>query len=377
MQLQIQRFDYIKAMLLVLLSLLLATSAGASYAATRNLVVQNVKAGEQKRIALVIGNSDYESQEVPKLVNPVNDARSMAETLNKLGFQVTEVTNATQKEMNRAIASFGERLNPNTVALFYFAGHGLQVKGKNYLVPIDAEISGEASIPAETVDVDTVLAQLEYSPMSIVILDACRNNPFKRARSIGGGGLAQMDAPKGSFIAYATSPGKTAEDGAGGNGLYTQALLKNIQAPGISLEEVFKRVRKDVSQATGDEQIPWESTSLTGNFYFNGSPSEGIERTFWESIKNSTIRADFDTYLTRYPKGLFVDEATKARDRLTKQELEAAAQRQAEQNRVEQEKQQLQADRQKMESEVKEQAEELAKQKKGKPAPAPYVPPAF
>jgi hypothetical protein len=378
-----RRVGFFNGILLILIPVLMMAGAIDAYAATRNLVVQNVRAGAQKRVALVIGNGKYQSEEVPQLANPVNDARSMAEALNKLGFEVTEVTDATQKEMNRAIANFGASLEPTSVALFYYAGHGLQVKGKNYLVPVDADISGEASIPAETVDVDTVLAQLDSSTMSIVILDACRNNPFKKARSIGGGGLAQMDAPKGSFIAYATSPGKTAADGTGANGLYTQALLKNIQTPGISLEEVFKRVRNDVSMATADEQIPWESTSLTGNFYFHGSPAEGIERSFWESIKNSTVRADFETYLTRYPNGLFVDQAKEARDRLLKQEqdeaqrrVEEAKQHQEEEEKMSEEKQQLEEDRRKMESQVKEQAEELAKSKK-KSAPAPYVPPAF
>ena len=365
-------------------TLLLVVLAEEAHAATRNLAVQNAKPAAQKLVALVIGNSKYESKEVPTLANPVNDARAMAETLNKLGFQVTEVTDATQKEMFRAISNFGENLEPNAVALFYFAGHGLQVKGENYLVPVDADITGEASISSETVALNTVLDQLQSSAVSIVILDACRNNPFKRARSIGGGGLAQVTkAPKGNMIAFATSPGQTAQDGTGANGLYTSALLKNIQTPGISLEEVFKRVRNDVAMATGDAQIPWENTSMTGDFYFNGSPAEGIERTFWESIQDSKIRADFETYLTRYPNGLFVEEAKQARDRLLKEEQESAQRRDEEARKQEEdarnvaeEKQRLEEDRQRMESEVKAQAEELAKSKR-KSAPPPFVPPAF
>lgn len=300
---------FTKLVVCLTLSMVLADAANA---ATRSLVFKSNNTNDQKRIALVIGNNDY--QEVPKLANPVNDARDIAEALSKLGFEVTEVTNATQKEMNRAISQFGVSLDQKTVALFYFAGHGLQMKGKNYLVPVDAQITGEASIPSETVDMDAVLAQLESSTLSIVILDACRNNPFQKARSIGAGGLAQMEAPKGSFIAYATAPGKTAADGSSGNGLYTRELLKKLQTPGISLEEVFKRVRVDVAKATFDAQIPWESTSLTGNFYFNGKPSQTplidpAELAMWDSIKSSTNPADFDSYLAKYPNGQFVAPA--------------------------------------------------------------------
>jgi uncharacterized caspase-like protein len=367
-QITMGRGELFKVTLLAFLTVLLTTATEASYSSTRNLVVQNVKAGAQKRVALVIGNSNYESREVPKLANPVNDARSMAEALNKLGFEVTEVTNATQRDMNLAIASFGAKLEPNTVALFYYAGHGLQVNGKNYLVPTDAEISSPSSIPAMTVDMDTVLDQLAMSSVSIVILDACRNNPFRKARSIGGGGLAPMDVPKGSYIAYATAPGKTAQDGTGANGLYTQELLKNINTPGITLEEVFKRVRANVARITSDEQLPWDSSSLTGDFYFNGKPSDSNEIALWGRIKDSSSIADFQTYLSQYPKGRFVKEAEEAKAR-----LERTAQ--IEQQHREEETKALATDRQKLEE------ERLRMEKEGKSgrkaAPAPYVPPAF
>lgn len=335
---------------LFLLLLLLATTT--VHAATRNLALVTAAASEQKRIALVIGNSDY--QEVPKLANPENDARAMAAILSKLGFAVTEVTNATQKEMNRAIAGFGASLTPDTAALFYFAGHGLQVKGKNYLVPVDAQISGEASIPAETVDVDTVLAQLNNSTLSIVVLDACRNNPFQKARSLGNGGLAQMDAPKGSFIAYATSPGKTASDGSGANGLYTQELLKQIQKEGLSLEEVFKRVRMNVAMATSDAQIPWESTSLTGNFYFNGKPElhaqpaiDPKELALWNKVKTSSRPADFEAYLNQYPNGQFAVAARSAKSALEEQQKLAMIKSQ-----MDEDKQHRLEEKQKMEAEL-------------------------
>jgi hypothetical protein len=221
----------------------------------------------ERRVALVIGNAKY--KEAP-LINPVNDARDIAAALQRTGFEVIIALDATQKEMNRAIAKFGDRLTLDSVALFYYAGHGMQVRGKNYLIPIDAEIKSESSVRVESVDVDGVLDQLSTSDLNVVILDACRNNPFERRanRSIGAAGLAQMEAPKGSLIAYATAPGRTAADGEGRNGLYTQELLKQIQVQGLTIEQVFKNVRREVAKATRDGQIPWESSSMTGDFYF-------------------------------------------------------------------------------------------------------------
>jgi len=221
----------------------------------------------ERRIALVIGNAKY--KEAP-LTNPVNDANDMEAALKRSGFRVIKALDATQKQMNRAIAEFGELLTHDSVALFYYAGHGLQVRGKNYLIPIDAEIKSESMVRVESVDVDGVLDQLSNSELNVVILDACRNNPFERraSRSMGAAGLAQMEAPKGSLIAYSTAPGKTAADGEGRNGLYTNALLKFIQEPGLTIEQVFKNVRKEVARATRDAQMPWESSSMTGEFYF-------------------------------------------------------------------------------------------------------------
>lgn len=285
---------------------------------------RNVAVGA-KRIALVIGNARY--AEAP-LRNPVNDARDIAAALRSIGFDVIEKTDATQKEMNRAIAQFGERLAASSVALFYYAGHGMQVKGKNFLIPIDAEIASEASVRAEAVDVDAVLDQLGASTVNVVILDACRNNPFERRFRGSGGGLAQMEAPKGSLIAYATAPGRTAADGEGRNGLYTQELLKLIRTPGMPIESVFKRVRSNVARATADNQIPWESSSLTGDFYFirqtdDPAPAlkdaalppapETIELAFWQSIKDSRNPDDFRSYLAKYAEGNF---AAIARNRL-------------------------------------------------------------
>lgn len=299
------------------------------------LAVSPLQAAE-KRIALVIGNSAYPTS---PLTNPVNDARDIAAALRRLDFTVIEKTDASQKEMNRAIAQFGEKLTNDTVALFYYAGHGMQVKGKNYLIPVDAQITSEASARAETVDVDTVLDQLGHSPFNIVILDACRNNPFERRFRSTSGGLAQMDAPKGTLIAYATAPGKVASDGSGRNGLYTQELLKNLHTPGLPLEAVFKRVRNGVMQASGDAQTPWESSSLTGDFYFiftgsatvkvqtSAAPATSAKRIktdaereeeLWDSIKDTNRADTLNEYLKAYPKGRFIAQARVLLTRLRK-----------------------------------------------------------
>lgn len=287
--------------------------------AQRNLGVAQAE-GDATRVALVIGNANYPSA---PLRNSVNDARDMAAALRRLGFDVIEKTDATQKEMNRAIAQFGNKIRGDSVALFYYAGHGMQVKSKNYLIPIDAQIDSESSVRVETVDVDGALDQLTVSSLNIVILDACRNNPFERRFRGASGGLAQMEAPKGSLIAYATAPGKTAADGEGRNGIYTHELLKLMQTPGIPIEQVFKRVRANVARATADNQIPWEASSLTGDFYFNAeapasvgeaapppaprlAEAAAIELAYWESIKDSKDVADFSAYLEKYPGGQFV-----------------------------------------------------------------------
>lgn len=226
----------------------------------------------EKRLALVIGNSNYVYGNF--LSNPVNDANAVAQALTDVGFTVLKYLNTDQKMMNRAMDEFGEKLKNYTVGLFYYAGHGLQVKGNNYLIPIDAALKIEQDVLYDCVDAGRLLGKMEAAgtTTNIVILDACRNNPFERSWSgrstTQGNGLAFMNAPSGSLIAYATSPGKTASDGTGRNGLYTEAILKYIKVPGLPIEEFFKSVRTMVEINSKKEQTPWESTSLKGNFYF-------------------------------------------------------------------------------------------------------------
>ncbi len=224
----------------------------------------------QRRLALLIGNSNYTSG--GSLSNPVNDVRSMKTTLEQLGFTVLKYENCSQKDMRRAMDEFGQKLAGYDVGLFFYAGHGVQVEGNNYLVPTDAALKNKNDVEYDCVDAGRILGKMEASKVktNIVILDACRDNPFERSwsRSAQGKGLAFMNAPTGSFIAYATSPGKTASDGIGSNGLYTAALLQHIKTPGLTIEDVFKRVRTTVKKKSGGKQVPWESTSLEGDFKF-------------------------------------------------------------------------------------------------------------
>jgi formylglycine-generating enzyme required for sulfatase activity len=229
----------------------------------------------EPRLALIIGNSNY-AGDLGKLPNPANDATLMAATLSKLGFKVTRLVDADQKQMKRAISDFGSALaaaGPDAAGLFFYAGHGVQVAGENYLIPLRAEIAKEADVEIEAVPANWVLKQMEFAgnSLNILILDACRNNPLSRSVRAATRGLARMDAPKGSFIAYSTAPGETAADGAGKNSPYTAALAKAMLAPGVAIEETFRNARVDVLKATGEQQIPWESSSLTGAFYFQTS----------------------------------------------------------------------------------------------------------
>ncbi|MBS1951971.1 MAG: hypothetical protein OJF59_001090 [Cytophagales bacterium] len=229
---------------------------------------------KQKRLALVIGNSHY--QFANPLKNPLNDARAIASSLRSLGFEVMEYEDIKQPQMKQAINEFGQKLNDYDVGLFYYAGHGIQSKGVNYIVPIEADLKSEEEVEFDCVAADRVLAFMDAAStkVNLIILDACRNNPFARGwqRSAGGGGLAMMDAPKGSLIAYATSPGRTASDGESSNGLYTSALLKFMRSPSLTIEQVFKQVRNEVNDKSGGAQIPWETTSLTGeDFYLSQS----------------------------------------------------------------------------------------------------------
>jgi uncharacterized caspase-like protein len=233
----------------------------------------------ENRIALVIGNSTYQS--VTPLPNPANDAKAMAELLTAAGFEVVAAPDLTQSAMRRAIGDFAEKAaakGPDTVALVFYGGHGVQVDGENYLIPIDARIQREADVPLQAVRLADLMNALSSVPSKtrIVILDACRNNPFSEINKTTGRGLAIVDAPTGSIVSYSTAPGSEAEDGTGANSPYTTALLAVAKEPGVPIEQAFKRVRYSVHQSTKGGQTPWESSSLTGEFsFFPGAAGTG------------------------------------------------------------------------------------------------------
>lgn len=233
------------------------------------LLAAPAHANEQKRLALVVGNSSYESS---PLKNPVNDASDMEKMLKNLGFEVIARLNANQKQMEDAIRQFQSKLTKDTMGLFFFAGHGMQVGGVNYLIPIGAKITQESDVKYESVDAGRVLDAMHTAgnPLNIVILDACRDNPFARSYRSSSKGLARMDAPTGTFIAYATAPGDTAADGDGKNGVFTKYMLEYMPTPNLEVDKVLKKVRVSVMRETGKKQVPWQSSSLTGDFFFKG-----------------------------------------------------------------------------------------------------------
>jgi hypothetical protein len=228
--------------------------------------------GPEQRIALVIGNSNY--QNVAQLPNPANDARAVAQLLNTAGFEVISATDLDHNQMIQVIQDFSGKIagrGSNTVAMIYYAGHGVQIAGENYLVPVDARISSEPDLINGSVRLVDLMATLETIPsrMRIVILDACRNNPFPTLNDAGRG-LAIVDAPNGSIVGYSTAPGTEALDGAGDHSPYTAAFLREAHEKNLPIEQLFKRVRLDVNNSTDGQQTPWESSSLTSDFYFFG-----------------------------------------------------------------------------------------------------------
>jgi len=236
--------------------------------------------GPEQRVALVIGNSTY--QNVTQLPNPANDARAVAQFLNTAGFEVISATDLDHNQMIQVIQDFSGKIagrGPNTVAMVYYAGHGVQLAGENYLVPVDAKISSEPDLINGSVRLVDVMATLEAIPsrMRIVILDACRNNPFPSLNEAGRG-LAIVDAPNGSIVGYSTAPGTEALDGAGDHSPYTAAFLRLAREKDVPIEQLFKRIRLDVNNATSGQQTPWESSSLTSDFYFFGDTAVAATR---------------------------------------------------------------------------------------------------
>jgi uncharacterized caspase-like protein len=272
----------------------------------------------EERLALVIGNAAYRTD---PLDNPLNDARLIADSLRRTGFNVTLRENLDRPALLGALREFGNRLNENTIAVLYYAGHGLQLRDRNYLIPVDAEIRSEDEIPISGIDLSFILGRMSAarSRINIVILDACRNNPFAGKTVAAPRGLAQMDAPVGTLLAFATAPGKLAADsgaGSSANSLYALYLAKHLLTPGLPVESVFKRVREGVVKDTQQQQVPWESSSLQGEFAFvpgvavvasETAPDQEAagELAFWNSIQASNRADEYRAYLRQYPNGRF------------------------------------------------------------------------
>ncbi len=309
-------------LLIGIVLLLVAPHAGAQPASERQLtqVPAQQSQSSPRRLALVIGNGAYEH--AGRLANPPNDATVVAATLRLLGFEVSNGTNLPQREMKQRIRAFGQSLRANGgVGFFYYAGHGVQAKGRNYLVPVDADIQTEADLEDAAVDLNYVLNLMDdaQNALNIVVLDACRNNPFARSFRSAQEGLAQVRAPTGTLIAYATAPDSIAADGAGGNSPYTEELIQQMQTSGVLIETMFRRVTEKVSARTNGKQEPWFSANVKGDFYFKapsgstvdaGSGTTKIDATafelsYWDSIKNSKDAGDFKSYLDKYPDGHF------------------------------------------------------------------------
>jgi len=279
-----------KTYIIILAYITLAFNSFATEINTeRGIKLTNIIKGS--RFSLVIGNSNY--QHISPLKNPFNDAKDITEALKKSGFEVITLLNADYKKMREGIQLFSDKINNGGVALFYYAGHALQVKGRNYLVPVNAQIKREYQLTTQTLDVNEVINALEYAQtrINIIILDSCRDNPFRSfSRSIDRG-LARIDAGRGSIIIYSTAPGKTANDGAGRNGVFTESLLNYISEP-IELSNLLRKVRKEVIDNTNGFQVPWESSSLTGEFYFVSPQKEDkkkdkiIEKIYVDDLSN-------------------------------------------------------------------------------------------
>jgi hypothetical protein len=292
------------------------------------LCLTDREAFAEKRVALVVGNSSY--QHVSRLDNPGNDARLIADTLSNLGFTIVgghALLDVDKSTLDTAISKFGSEVIGADVALFYYSGHGLAVRGENYLVPIEANPSREADVYVQMTDVAAVLSQMEGSStrLNLVILDACRNNPFAgRGFRAVESGLAQMRAPEGTLISYATQPESVAQDGSDGHSPYTKALAATIQRSGLDIFQTFNEVGLSVKRATGGQQQPWVSSSpIDGGFYFNGQsgpavstpqspsqpPSQPGDEIAWKYVKDSQSVDQIRRFISDFPNSAHRREA--------------------------------------------------------------------
>jgi hypothetical protein len=313
-------------------------------AALTIVAVTSWAAQAQDRVALVIGNSKYINAN--GVLNAVNDARVMARALGEIGFVVVDGYDLPRDSMERQIREFLRKSESARVALFFYAGHGLQVDGRNYLLPVNAKLEAASDLGFETIGLDNILESLDgASRTNIIILDACRNNPFAQslASRFGTGrsvtvlsGLAgYSNLGTGTLIAFSTAPGAVALDGIGSNSPFTKALAQHIRTPGLEVRQMLTRVRADVAAETRGKQIPWDNSSLLSEVYLAGSgkpepqrvdvsppiPAPTADALLWEAIKTSSVAAVFEEFVNKFPTSPHVREARGRADELKKREV--------------------------------------------------------
>ncbi|QIL73083.1 hypothetical protein G7048_23650 [Diaphorobacter sp. HDW4B] len=304
------------------------------------LAVLVVLPAHAARLALVVGNASYVDS---PLKNPVNDARAMQNKLQRLGFEVTQVENFKRRDIGRTVNGFATKIRPGDEVVVFYAGHGVQVKGINYLPAVDAEIQSEEDVPLNSLNLSNLLERLDEAKagVKILLLDACRNNPYARSFRSGSRGLARVqDAPSGTLMHFATRPGSVAADGTGSNGLYTTELLRSIDEPGVPIEQLLKRVSAAVEKASKGQQEPWVEGSLKGDFYFKAGSGTQVasitpvptgvpeqrdpEIDAWEMAQRANTAAMYNAYLSEYPRGRYASTARVALAGLTPSAAPAA-----------------------------------------------------
>ena len=331
------------------------------------LIVSISSVEAAKRVALVIGNDSYKT--LTKLNNARKDAKDMAGKLKELGWEVILETDVGRRKMGRAIGKFGGLLANAEAGLVFYAGHGIQSKGENWLIPSNAEVETEGDLEYEAVALSKIMKEMEASGvnLNIVVLDACRDNPLPKRTRSATRGLSISPTPqgmKGTAIVYSAAPGQTAQDGPkGGNGIFTGELLNILGEPGLKLEDVFKKTAQQVAARTNNKQKPWINTSITGEFYFNeavapaavtekAAPQQSVpkssggvtqdtkkkeEMLLWETVKGSNDASMYEAYLQEFPKGTF---ATIARIKLKRLAAKAAAEKRQQKKTTEERKRQ-------------------------------------
>lgn len=277
---------------------------------------------KENRVALVVGNSAYKTA---PLRNPTNDAKDMATKLKGLGFTVIERSNLSVKQIGSTLREFRAKLTPGSVALVFYAGHGVQIKGENYLPAVDADIAGEEDVPTQSLAMRQIMDVLADAKtrLNLVFLDACRNNPYARSFRSAGDGLSRVNAPSGTLISFATRPGSVASDGQGRNGLYTSALLEQMSNQSQPIEQVLKRVVSQVKAGSNSQQEPWMEGSIEGDFCFGTCGMQQVQKNqlnensnflsilqseekFWEDVKLAGNKEAFEAYVKLYQKGRFI-----------------------------------------------------------------------